>query len=101
MTTTGDPRPPEGSWTHSFEEDADGLEIYRPTLDYPFPPARRPRSRLIFGDGTVVEAEPGPDDRPRPGGALSAAGPRRFAGPGSGGIEIVDSSPEIIRIRRF
>ena len=31
---------PSGSWTHSFEEDADGIEVYRPTATFVFPPSR-------------------------------------------------------------
>ena len=90
---------PDGGWTHSFEEDADGLEVYRPTLDYAFPPSRRGRRRLTFGDGEVVESEPGPDDRPQPRGTLPAIGPARYEA-GAASIDIVEAGPDLLRIRR-
>ena len=102
MTTTGDSPLPEGSWTHAFEEDADGIEVYRPTLGHPFPPSRRGRARLTFGSDGVVESEPGPDDRPRPRAALPAAGPGRFGDHDTpqGAIEIIEATPDLLRIRR-
>ena len=64
---------PSGSWTHSFEEDADGIEVYRPTATFAFPPSRKGRKVLEFGAGTgsmeggeatLTSMAPGPDDRP-------------------------------------
>jgi hypothetical protein len=99
MTATGDL--PEGSWTHSFEEDGDGLEVYRPTATYAFPPSRRGRHRLTFDGGQVVESEPGPDDRPTPRGALQASETGRFDDvEGEAGFQVVESTPEVLRIRR-
>ncbi|MBE3013521.1 hypothetical protein IL992_30730 [Microbispora sp. NEAU-D428] len=55
-----------GEWLHSYEEDTDDAEVYRPA-HHPFRPSRRPRRGLEFrADGTFVELRPGPADRPRP-----------------------------------
>ena len=35
-----------GSWTHSFEEDEDGVQVYHPTNSYPFPLSRKGRETL-------------------------------------------------------
>lgn len=49
-------------WTHSFEEDTEGILVYRP-FDYDFPPSRRPRDGYEFSmDGRVVRYVPGPAD---------------------------------------
>ena len=106
---------PSGSWTHSFEEDADGIEVYRPTATFPFPPSRKGRKVLEFGtdsgevDGpgaTLTSMAPGPDDRPRAGPAaqLQPLGMGRYALSGTpahqGVIEIVEATPEILRLAR-
>ena len=41
----------QGSWTHSFEEDQGDVLVYRPTHAFAFPPARRGRETLEFGEG--------------------------------------------------
>lgn len=106
---------PSGSWTHSFEEDADGIEVYRPTATFPFPPSRKGRKVLEFGtdsgeaDGpgaTLTSMAPGPDDRPRAGPAaqLQPLGMGRYALAGTLApqdvIEIVEATPEILRLAR-
>lgn len=107
---------PSGSWTHSFEEDADGIEVYRPTATFPFPPSRKGRKVLEFGAGsggqdgagaTLTSMAPGPDDRPRAGAAapLQPLGMGRYALAGSLAapqdvIEIVEATPEILRLAR-
>ena len=50
---------PSGSWTHSFEEDADGIEVYRPTANFAFPPSRKGRKVLEFGApaGAMAQGE--------------------------------------------
>lgn len=54
-----------GRWQHSFEEDHDGVRVYRPE-DYDFPPARG-RGGVEFGaDGTFVDWSPGAADAPQP-----------------------------------
>jgi hypothetical protein len=51
-----------GSWSHSHEEDAEGVQVFRPT-DYEFPPSRGRTSFTLRPDGTAVAGLPGPDDR--------------------------------------
>ena len=108
---------PSGSWTHSFEEDADGIEVYRPTATFPFPPSRRGRKVLEFDAGAgagamaggvrVTSMAPGPDDRPRAGPAAQwqPLGMGRYALAGTQAapqdvIEIVEATPAILRLAR-
>lgn len=50
-------------WRHSFEEDHDGIQVYRPE-SFDFPPARG-RGGVEFGpDGKFVEWSPGRADVP-------------------------------------
>jgi len=92
---------PMGSWTHSFEEDIDDVQVFRPTATYSFPPSRRGRRRLTFNAGEVIESAPGPDDRLQPRATLSAVGPGRFGGPaGDAGLEILEATSEVLKIRR-
>ena len=107
---------PSGSWTHSFEEDADGVEVYRPTATFPFPPSRKGRKVLEFEAGAgnmaaggmrMTSMSPGPDDRPRAGPStqLLPLGMGRYALAGTRAaqqdvIEIVEATPEILRLAR-
>lgn len=81
----------EGSWTHSFEEDIDGIEVYRPSATFAFPPSRRGRTVLQFSVGddqiaSVTALQSGPDDRPR------AVAPPAF--------NIIEATPAILRLVR-
>jgi len=104
---------PSGSWTHSFEEDADGIEVYRPTATFAFPPSRKGRKVLEFGAGTggmeggeatLTSMAPGPDDRPLAGPStrLHPLGMGRYAlGDASGAqdvIDIVEATPDVLRL---
>lgn len=96
----------QGSWTHSFEEDLGGVLVYRPTNSFAFPPARG-RETLQFDEaGGMTEGMPGPDDGPRhSAGGWTALGMNRFRLGGSMGspdrvIEVVELTPEILKIRR-
>ncbi|MGK5025800.1 hypothetical protein [Janthinobacterium sp. RB2R34] len=97
---------PNGSWTHSFEEDEAGFEVYRPTATFAFPPGRKGRQALEFGlaDGVtgVTFLAPGPDDRPHvaPGGALHALGQGRYADDMGRVLEIVEATPAILKLVR-
>lgn len=106
---------PSGSWTHSFEEDADGIEVYRPTATFVFPPSRKGRKVLEFGAGTasmeggeatLTSMAPGPDDRPRAGPVIRLVplGMGRYAfGDASGAqdvIDIVEATPDMLRLAR-
>ena len=104
---------PSGSWTHSFEEDADGIAVYRPTATFAFPPSRKGRKVLDFGaptgamaqgEATLTSMAPGPDDRPRAGPAtrLRPLGLGRYALSDPAGaqdvIDIVEATPEVLRL---
>jgi hypothetical protein len=96
----------QGSWTHSFEEDQGDVLVYRPTYSFAFPPARRGRETLEFGEGgALTERTPGPDDRLRDtAGRWTALGMNRFRlgdtadAPGRV-IEVVEHTPAILKIR--
>ncbi len=50
-------------WLHAYEEDENGVEVYRPRSQS-FPLSRRPRERLCcHADGTAEVGVGGPDDR--------------------------------------
>lgn len=98
--------PISGSWTHSFEEDQGDVQVYRPTHSFAFPPARG-RDTLEFAEGgELTERTPGPDDRPRDrAGRWTALGMNRFrlgdtADTASRIIEVVEHTPEILKIRK-
>lgn len=48
-------------WTHSFEEDGEGVTVYRPP-DHPFPPARGRGGMEFAPDGTFVDRPVGRGD---------------------------------------
>lgn len=61
-------------WVHSYEEDRDDEAVFRPAT-FDLPPARGRRSIELRGDGSYVEAFPGPVDVPQEtGGRWSLAG---------------------------
>lgn len=97
---------PSGSWTHSFEEDDAGIEVYRPTATFAFPPSRKGRQVLEFSSGeaqgTVTSLVLGPDDRPRAalGGALRALGEGRYTDNAGKVLEIIDATPAMFRLVR-
>ena len=97
--------PLTGKWRHSFEEDTPGVTVYRPADLFAFPPARRGRETLDFGEtGALVMSAPGPDDRPREtSGGWTALGMNRFSLGGASGaqrtIEIIQSTPEVLKVR--
>lgn len=100
---------PSGSWTHSFEEDEDGVEVYRPTATFAFPASRKGRRVLDFNleSSTLTAMLPGPDDRPRAGPAtrLIALGMNRYALGGTPEapqdvIEIVEAEAGILMLAR-
>ena len=51
-------------WVHSFEEDTDGITVYRP-VEYDFPPARGRRGVEFRPDGVFIDWEIGPTDASR------------------------------------
>ncbi len=94
-----------GHWTHSYEEDSDGVQVYRPTQGFAFPPSRRGRATLVVGpDGQAQTGRPGPDDRQQMSGvSLTALGMQRFRLDGAGlpgqVIEVVDAGPDVLKLR--
>ena len=63
-------------WVHSHEEDHDDEAVFRPA-SFDLPPTRGRRSIELRGDGSYVEAFPGPVDVPQEaGGRWSLAGDR-------------------------
>jgi hypothetical protein len=50
-------------WVHSFEEDHDGIAVYRP-VEFPFPRARGRRELEFRDDGTFVYGAIGRGDAP-------------------------------------
>lgn len=50
-----------GRWLHSYEEDDDGVETYRPA-DHSFPPSRGRKGFEIYEDGRFVELAIAPTD---------------------------------------
>jgi hypothetical protein len=99
--------PATGSWTHSFEEDEGDVRVYRPSASFTFPPARAPRETLeLHAGGNLTVHGPGPDDRPRASqGNWSTLGANRLrlspAGATDQDIEVIEATPEILKLRRF
>jgi hypothetical protein len=94
-----------GNWTHSFEEDDDGVQVFRLTDQFAFPPSRRGRETLQIGQsGQLLVGAPGPDDRQRLNAAsLTPLGMQRFRLDGTAlpaqVIEIVEAGPEMLKLR--
>jgi hypothetical protein len=93
--------PPDGTWTHSFEEDEGDVQVYRRSDAFTFPPSRRPRETLDFQQpGQVVTGMPGADDRrQRAAGSLTPLGMNRFRLGDAWVIEVIESGADILRIR--
>jgi hypothetical protein len=90
-----------GTWTHSFEEDAGDVQVYRRSDAFTFPPSRRPRETLDFQQaGQVVSGMPGADDRRQMAGAsLTPLGMNRFRIGEGRVIEIIESGADILKLR--
>lgn len=93
-----------GRWTHSFEEDHDGITVYRRD-DFAFPPARGRRGVEFRPDGTFVQLSIGRGDAPEPGatGRWSAAGmllrtPQLTAGSAGTAGRVVQATPDRLEI---
>ncbi len=95
-----------GSWTHSFEEDEPGVSVYRLTQSFAFPPARRGRATLEFGNaGEVAVGVPGPDDRQQvTRSSMTPLGMNRFRLGGTAQtpdkvIEVVEAQADALKLR--
>lgn len=95
----------KGKWRHSFEEDTPGVTVYRQADSFAFPPARRGRETLEFGEaGALTLGAAGPDDRQRETpGRWVALGMNRFRLGGetqpARTIEVVEITPDILKVR--
>lgn len=93
------------SWVHSFEEDTEGVTVYRPE-DHPFPPARGRGGMEFAPDGVFVNHPVGPGDAPDAvPGRWRLVGDRRLALSYPRGdrpereLEIVHCDERVLRIR--
>lgn len=100
--------PAPGLWVHSFEEDTEGSEVYRPQ-DHVLPPTRGQRKMLqVLESGEIREMGPGPDDRPAPTGVTHRPlGMNRYAaqsetesGTASADLQILEATESLLRISR-
>ncbi|MGW1088405.1 hypothetical protein ACWD4L_19285 [Streptomyces sp. NPDC002596] len=92
-------------WVHSFEEDTEGMTVYRPA-DYPFPPARGRRGLEFGQDGTCIDHPVGRGDAPDtvPGHWQLVEGRRlAISFPGNGRpdreLEILRCNEDVLEIR--
>lgn len=101
MTTSSQASGLNGIWAHSFEEDAGDFQVYRLRDKFPFPPSRRGRETLDFQQpGQVVSGTPGPDDRQmQSSGVLTTIGMNRFRIGGARVLEVVESAPDVLKVR--
>ncbi len=90
------------AWTHSHEEDHDGLAVYRPS-ERDFPPARGRDSFDLSPDGALIRSAPGPDDRTqRTAGSWTIDGDRLDLYPAASPahhLSVVDLGPDILTVR--
>jgi hypothetical protein len=94
-------------WTHSFEEDSAGTQVYRPQ-SWDFPLARRPREAFeLRADGTAQLFLPGAEDRPQgadaswteeDGEVVIRAAKEAARGPSK--LRILDSTADKLVVRR-
>ena len=99
--------PPQGSWTHSYEEDEGDVRVYRPTESFAFPPSRRGRETLVFGaNNELVVWTLGPDDAPQqrashwaplPGSRIGLGG---MPGAPEETFDVVEATPGVLKLRK-
>ena len=90
-----------GSWTHSFEEDEGGVQVYRPSNSFAFPPSRRGRETLEFSQpDQVISGMPGADDkRQHANSSIVPLGMNRFRIGDARVIEVVESGPDVLKVK--
>lgn len=93
-------------WMHSFEEDNEGVTVYRPA-DYPFPPARGRGGMEFASDGRFIDRPVGRGDaQDTVVGRWELAGGGRLTVtvPGSGRpereLEIVHCDERVLKLRQ-
>ena len=95
-------------WIHSYEEDADGAEAYRPS-GYNLPPARGRRGMEFKADGTFIRYDIAPTDGslPVPGTWEPVKGEKavqiKVQGdrPEAYRLEIISLSDSLLRVKRI
>jgi len=90
-----------GTWAHSFEEDEGDIQVYRPDGAFAFPPSRRGRETLDFQQAAqLVAGMPGPDDRrTHSTTGITALGMNRFQLGDSRVMEVIESGPDVLKVR--
>jgi hypothetical protein len=90
-----------GNWTHSFEEDEGEVQVYRSSSSFAFPPSRRGRETLDFSpSGQVDTGMPGADDkRQHSTSSVVALGMNRFRIGDGRVIEVVESGPDVLKVK--
>jgi hypothetical protein len=90
------------SWTHSYEEDHDGVLVFRPS-EREFPPARGRDSFDLAPGGVLLRTGPGPDDRTqRTSGRWSRQGDRLDLYPTDSSqyrYRVVGVGPDLLEVR--
>ncbi len=94
-------------WTHSFEEDANGITVYRP-VEYEFPRARGRGGIEFRPDGLFIDWEIGPTDASRGiNGRWKVEDPGRVRVSFEGNVreprilEILQCDAEILKVREL
>ncbi len=89
----------QGTWVHSYEEDQGDLQVYRPGGQFAFPPGRRARETLEFGEGGRAGAGmPGPDDRLQRS-PMTPLGMNRYRMASGQELEIMEQGPDVLKVR--
>jgi hypothetical protein len=81
-------------WIHSREEDANDVQVYRPS-DFNFPLSRRPRTAFeISKNGIIIEYGIAPDDTRKP-----LEGNWTIEGPNTIRIDFIDKSMKSYKMK--
>lgn len=93
-------------WTHSYEDDREGVVVYRPA-DYDFPPSRGREGFELKEDGTCIRYAIGPaDGRQTMEGTWELKGKNELiveipgSSPSSFTLTILSATPETLTVRK-